>query len=162
MQNDAEFLELIRQNQGIILKLAGLYAQSSHDRQDLYQEVLYQAWKSFPNFRGDARFSTWLYRISLNTIFTMMRKTPPVKYVESFGESFVQGQAKPIQQEDSQQLWAAIRQLPETDRALITLHLDGYSNAEIADIIGINTNNTGVKLHRIKTSLHQLLQPAQS
>jgi RNA polymerase sigma factor (sigma-70 family) len=160
MQQQHEFLALVRQHQGIILKLVGLYAGHAHtDRQDMYQEILYQAYKSFHRFRGDAKFSTWLYRVCLNTIFTMQRKKPQERYADTLADHLAQGAAQPILHEDRQLLYTAIRQLPETDRALITLHLDGYSNAEIADLIGISANNTSVKLHRIKAALQHLLQP---
>jgi RNA polymerase sigma-70 factor (ECF subfamily) len=92
----------------------------------------------------------------------MQRKKPREQYADSLADHLAQGEAQPILQENRQQLYTAIRQLPETDRALITLHLDGYSNPEIAELIGISTNNTGVKLHRIKAALQHLLQPNAS
>jgi RNA polymerase sigma-70 factor (ECF subfamily) len=162
METHQQFLELVKQHQGILLRLVGLYAHNSHDRQDMYQEILYQAYKSFPGFRGDAKFGTWLYRICLNTIFTMQRKKPREQYADSMADHLAHGEAQPILQENRQQLYTAIRKLPETDRALITLHLDGYSNPEIAELIGISANNTGVKLHRIKSALQHLLQPNAS
>ncbi|MBL0358075.1 MAG: hypothetical protein IPP72_14940 [Chitinophagaceae bacterium] len=78
-----EFLEQVRNNQGIIYKLVGLYAGDREEKKDLYQEILLQAWKAWPSFRGEAKFSTWLYRLSLNTIFTQRRKASKIDYLES-------------------------------------------------------------------------------
>jgi RNA polymerase sigma-70 factor (ECF subfamily) len=72
--SEQDFLAAVKSNQGIIFKLVGLYAADTEEKKDLYQEVLLQAWKSWPSFRGDAKFSTWLYRICLNTILTQKRK----------------------------------------------------------------------------------------
>ncbi len=155
--SEKEFLEQVRQNQGIIYKLVSLYAADSEEKKDLYQEILLQAWKTYHQFRNDAKFSTWLYRVSLNTILTQKRKTQVVDYaasLESFTDIYhtgpVQFQTGSIQQ--------AIRMLPETDRAIISMHLDGYENAEIATTIGISNNHVAVKLHRIKQTLSNILK----
>ncbi len=81
--SEAEFLEQVRQNQGIIFKLVGLYASDSEEKKDLYQEVLLQSWKAWPSFRNESKFSTWLYRICLNTLLTQKRKKHPVDYKDS-------------------------------------------------------------------------------
>lgn len=157
---EAAFLEQVRALQGIIYKLVALYASDSEEKKDLYQEILLQAWKSWPSFRGEAKFSTWLYRISLNTILTQQRKTRPVDYRESLEDLALAQPAEPWLAENSQRLQAAIRQLPETDRALLSLHLDGYDNGEIAGLLGITPNYVGVKLHRCKQHLSTLLNAA--
>ena len=159
MQSEKDFLEKIRANQGIILKLVQLYARTQEDSKDLYQEILLQAWKAFPKFRGDSKFSTWLYRVSLNTILTAQRRPQLMDYRENIDDNLASVGATGIEAEKQKALHQAIRQLPETDRAIISLHIDGYTNPEIAEILGISLNNTGVKLHRIKTLLTQKLQP---
>ncbi len=155
-------MEEIQGNRGIIAKLVGLYANSEEERKDLYQEILYQAWKGFHTFRGDAKFSTWLYRISLNTILTAQRKVNKVEYRETVEDSAWTDGADQVKNENTRLLRLAIRRLPETERAIITLHLDGYSNPEIADMMGISPNNATVKLHRIKHQLISQLQPQLS
>ncbi|MCU0403872.1 MAG: sigma-70 family RNA polymerase sigma factor [Chitinophagaceae bacterium] len=162
MQKEAAFMEQIRENKGIILKLVGLYANDEEERKDLYQEILFQAWKGYSGFRGDSKFSTWLYRISLNTILTSQRKAKRVDYRESVEDVHITDEQDAAKNENTRLLRQAIRSLPETERALITLHLDGYSNPEIADIIGITVNNATVKLHRIKNQLINQLQPQLS
>lgn len=155
--SESEFLSQIKANQGIIYKLTGLYAADAEEKKDLCQEIICQAWKGWPKFKGEAKFSTWLYRISLNTILTQKRRKKIIDFrddLESIAASVEQGT---IQQENSRRLHKAIRELEETDRALISLHLDGYENGEIAEIVGITANNVGVKLHRIKNQLAKIL-----
>ncbi|MBL0096061.1 MAG: sigma-70 family RNA polymerase sigma factor [Bacteroidetes bacterium] len=155
---EAEFIQQIKSNQGLIRKLAGLYASDPEDLKDLCQEVIYQAWKGIDSFRGDAKFSTWLYRLALNTIFSIKRKKNLVDYKDpsTYNHPIVDESATNRLQ--SEYLYKAIRQLSETDRAIISLHLDGYGNSEIADITGINANHVGVKLYRIKNELSQKLK----
>jgi RNA polymerase sigma-70 factor (ECF subfamily) len=159
MNSENIFMELVQANQGIIHKIVGLYANDDEERKDFYQEILYQAWKGYGNFRGDSKFSTWLYRISLNTILTSQRKAKKVTYHETIDDSAIAENADSLKHENARLLRQAIRSLPETERAIITLHFEGYSNPEIAEMMGISGNNATVKLHRIKNQLINLLQP---
>jgi RNA polymerase sigma-70 factor (ECF subfamily) len=156
--SQTEFLAQLRSNQGIIYKLVGLYASDREEKKDLYQEILLQAWKAWPSFRGEAKFSTWLYRISLNTIFTQQRKVSRIEYLESL--ETVSPAVKNLSEagQDAQRLHKAIRQLAETDRAIISMYLDGYDNTEISAVVGISINHVAVKLHRIKQQLSNLLK----
>jgi RNA polymerase sigma factor (sigma-70 family) len=157
--SEQQFLEQVKQNQGIIYKLVGLYAGDAEEKKDLYQEVLLQAWKGWPMFRQESKFSTWLYRVSLNTIFTHKRKKQPVEFIDSLEEISPAVQHGSVQKENSVRLQQAIRKLAETDRALIAMHLDGYENPEIAAVLGISNNHVAVKLHRIKDQLANFLTP---
>ena len=159
LTSEQQFLERIKDNQGIILKLVSLYMSDSEEKRDLYHEILLQAWKAWPAFRGDAKFSTWLYKISLNTIFTQKRKLQNIDYLDSLEAVSPVIDHKSNQEENSILLKKAIRFLAETDRALITLHLDGYEHPEIAEIMGISINHVAVKLHRIKQLLTKILNP---
>ena len=156
--NETEFLNQVRTNQGIIYKLVGLYANDAEEKKDLYQEVLLNAWKGWPSFRGEAKFSTWLYRICLNTIFTIKRKQHPIVYKDSLEPLSPSIENNSINKEDSQRLRRAIRMLSETDRAIISMHLDGFENSEIAVVLGISNNHVAVKLHRSKEQLSNLLK----
>lgn len=156
MHSEGAFLEQIRANQGIIFKVVSLYAADAEEKKDLYQEILLQCWKGWPQFRGDSKFSTWLYRISLNTVLTSMRKKTKLVYQDELPET-AEPVTNQIEQEDSQSLQAAIRQLTDTDRAIILLHLEGYSNPEIAEWLGISSNGIAVKLYRIRQRLATLL-----
>lgn len=162
MPREQAFMEEVTANQGIILKLVGLYANSEEEKKDLYQEILFQAWKGYASFRGESKFSTWLYRISLNTILTAQRKSNRVEYREQLPENDSVDDPDVMKSENGRLLRQEIRKLPEVDRAIITLHLDGYANPEIAEIMGISSNNATVKLHRIKNYLITQLQPQLS
>ncbi len=155
--SETQFLQQVQQNQGIIYKLVSLYALDAEDKKDMYQEVLLQAWKAWPAFRGDAKFSTWLYRICLNTILTFARKKSKVDYRESLEEVSPVIENRTDEKDAVWQLQKAIRRLAETDRAIISMHLDGYDNSEIAEITGISNNNVAVKLYRIKQQLANFL-----
>jgi RNA polymerase sigma-70 factor (ECF subfamily) len=159
MTEEQRFLELMQAHQRIVLRLVGLYANDAEERKDLEQEVLLQAWKGFPSFRGEAKFSTWLHRVALNTILTQRRRPRLVERSEALERSAAAVHDPAPAHDDAERLRQAIRQLPETDRALIALHLDGFDNGEVAGILGISANHVGVKLHRIKTRLTELLQP---
>jgi RNA polymerase sigma-70 factor (ECF subfamily) len=150
------FLSQLKDHQHIIYKLVHLYANSAEDKKDIYQEIVLQAWKTYPSFRGDARFSTWLYRLSLNTIFTIKRNKGKVYYTDT--ASFEEGLSSTTDWDDKERLYQAIRTLPETERAIISLHLDGYDNQEISEMLGITPNLAAVKLHRSKKHLSTLLK----
>jgi len=155
--SEKEFLSQLKEHQNIIYKLVHLYANSEEDKKDLYQEIVLQAWKTYSAFRGNAKFSTWLYKLCLNTIFTIRRKTSRVDYVDDtskYEEQF----SSSLGSDETERLYKAIRTLPETERAVISLHLDGYDNKEISELLGVTPNLVGVKLHRIKQQLATLLK----
>lgn len=153
---EKDFTEQIDQNRGIIYKVIRLYVHHEDDEKDLFQEILFQAWKSYPRFLGQSKFSTWLYRVALNTVLTFKRR---IKLVEPHDDMsrFNAVSTDGNRNEESEALYIAIRMLNEIDRMIVTLHLDGYENEEIADITGITKNNTAVKLHRIKETLTKKL-----
>ena len=155
--NETQFLAQVRENQGIIYKLVALYANDAEEKKDLYQEILLQAWKGIASFRGDARFSTWLYRICLNTIFTQKRKKHRIVYRDTLEDIAPVVHHHSVQADESARLQLAITRLSEVDRAIISMHLDGYDNGEIGEMMGISNNLVSVKLYRIKQQLAHLL-----
>ena len=150
-ESKEEFVRLIKDNEGIIHKVIGLYIDNHEDKRDLYQEVLLQTWKSFSNFRGASKFSTWLYKVALNTTLSFKRKDRP--NVELTNQRIEQQGAAAQQKENYEILYFLVRQLDEIDRMLMTLHLDGYSNPEISEITGMTSNNVAVKIHRLKSKI---------
>ncbi len=154
--SEKEFLTQLKEHQKIIYKLVHIYANTEEDKKDLYQEIVLQAWKTYSGFRGDAKFSTWLYRLCLNTIFTIQRKMNRIEFTDTarFEESYFTTTGN----DEADRLYKAIRTLTETERAIISLHLDGYDNKEISELIGITANLAGVKLHRIKQQMATLLK----
>jgi RNA polymerase sigma factor (sigma-70 family) len=152
---DQEFTRQIDDNRGIIFKVIRLYVRHEEDEKDLFQEIIFQAWKSYPRFQARSKFSTWLYRISLNTVLTFKRRSNVVEHRDDLSSLNV---AEHPPSHDSEALYQAIRQLNEIDRMIISLHLDGYENEEIAEIAGLTKNNIAVKLHRIKDQLIKTLK----
>lgn len=154
-----EFITAVNQCRGMIFRLVSVYVDAPDDRNDLFQDIVLNAWKSIDNFRGEAKFSTWLYRIALNTIFTTNRKKRLVTYGDENAASYIAIPPQTEQREEAQRLRLAISRLAETDRAIVTMHLEGYDNPEIAATIGISANYVAVKLIRIKQQLQTLLKP---
>lgn len=157
MASEKEFTKLIEQNRGIIFKVIRLYVNHEEDERDLFQEIIFQAWKSYPRFDGRSKFSTWLYRVGLNTVLTFKRRPQVVTPHEDLATLNVV-HADKTYSDESEALYIAIRELNELDRMIITLHLDGYENEEIAEISGLTKNNVAVKLHRIKDGLIEKLK----
>ncbi len=138
-------MELIQKHEKIIHKVIGLYVDVAEDRRDLYQEILLQSWRSFSNFKGASAFSTWLYKVALNTVLTFNKKRKiPLDHLPTPVTTTT------TNKDDSEVLYEVIKSLAEVDRMLISLHLDGYKNKEIAAITGMTQNHINVKIHRIK------------
>lgn len=156
MVQQNEFLKRIEEDRGIIYKIINLYVENIEDKKDLYQEIVFQAWRSYGNFKETAKFSTWLYKVSLNVSLTYLSKRKKRTTVEaSFTPEPVVIHAALSERADA--MYRAIKTFNEMDRGLIMLHLEGYDNTEISEIAGISKANTGVKLHRIKQQLIQIL-----
>lgn len=144
---------------GIIIKLCRAYTNTQEDFEDYYQEVCLQIWRSKDNFREKSEWSTWVYRISLNVCLTLLKKK------KNNSQLFVSDSLASAETEDNYAfsdeslnlLYAAIRKLSEIDRAVIMLYLEEKPYQEIADIIGTNPNNIGVRVQRIKMRLKNIL-----
>lgn len=146
------FIASIEEHAGIIHKIIGMYIDDAMDKEDAYQEVVLQAWKSKNNFRGDSKFSTWLYKVALNTVLTALRKQK--KNTTSINEDWqIETHDNSGVKDKFEILQTAIRSLNEADRTIILMHLDGFSNPEIAEFLGITINHTNVKIHRIKAKI---------
>lgn len=154
--SEAQFLQLLSNNQGIIYKVCTIYCNHKEDHEDLFQEITYQAWKSYGSYRGEAKFSTWLYRIALNTAMSSFRKKRPVLAFVTVLPDDIWETTEDIDLE-KQQLLYAIKQLNEGERAIIALYLDEISYHDIGEMIGISENNVAVKINRIKQKLFKIL-----
>ena len=152
------FLHIVSQHQGIIYKVCRIYRDTAEDREDLFQEIVYQLWKAFPSFREEAKTSTWMYRIALSTAVARYRKPQPYQEKVAIEQaSYVAEGREEDNPEQKDKLYRAIGTLSHAEKAIITLYLDDYNYAEMADIIGITENYIGVKLNRIKEKLKKLL-----
>jgi RNA polymerase sigma-70 factor (ECF subfamily) len=145
----------------IIIKICRAYTNSQEDFEDYYQEVCLQIWRSKDNFRERCKWSTWVYRISLNVCLTLLRKkkSKGKMYFTSdvLTDDVMVIENRAFEDESLNQLYVAIRHLSEVDRALILLYLEEKSYQEIADILGTSANNIGVRVNRIKERLKKML-----
>jgi RNA polymerase sigma-70 factor (ECF subfamily) len=153
------FLQLVKEHQKMIHKICHLYGHTPHEREDLFQEIVVQSWKGYTRFRGDAKFSTWLYRVALNTAISSLRKKEKnIAYVDPFVLPVTSPEIVDInsEQEQLQQMYEAIRKLCEIDRAIVMLYLEDTSYEEMEEILGITQNHLRVKMNRIKEKLRKL------
>ena len=155
MDIDKQFTSLITKHQKIIYKVCNLYMDSKTDRQDLYQEICLQAWKSYNSFRGEAQFSTWLYRVALNTAITFLKKDKKqiqTTYSEVLPD--IKNDEDDIE-EKFKAMYKAINSLNNIDKALVMLYLEDFSYIEIGETLGITSNNVAVKMNRLKIKLKE-------
>lgn len=155
--DEKPFLALIQEHQGIIHKICRLYRDGKEDREDLFQEITYQLWKSFPAFKGEAKVSTWMYRIALNTAIASFRKKRLDIEYQPILPDLADHEVNDEHAIRQEKLFAALKQLNESEKAIITLYLDELSYRQIAEIIGVSENNIGVKINRIKLKIQKLI-----
>ncbi len=154
---EKEFLEVIHDHQKIVYKVCRLYRDNREDQEDLFQEIVYQLWKSYPGFKGESKVSSWIYRIALNTAIAVYRKSKiSIDYYQEFPERIHPSNEKTISENEERLFWA-LRKLNDTEKAIISLYLEDFSYREIAAITGLSENNIGVRLNRIKNKLKEIL-----
>lgn len=157
--NQDEFLKLVHEHRAMLYKVCNVYCHSEQDRQDMFQEIIIQLWRAYPNFRGDSKFSTWLYRIALNTAISDLRKQQrrvKTYYPETIPYEPMAESAAHQKEEQLKNLYRAIAHLGEIERAIVMLYLEDKSYEEMEEILGINQNNLRVKMNRIKEKLRKL------
>jgi len=156
-----KFVEDINQNIGIIHKISKIYFTDADNRKDACQEILYQLWRSYPGFKGDAKFSTWMYKVALNTALTYSKKGSrevPTDMQTGNWEQLAAGNEQQPLNERMALLYAAINTLSVTDKAITLLYLEDNSYDEIAEITGLTKTNVSVRLVRIKKTLKEKLK----
>ncbi len=150
---------MIEQHQGIINSLVSLYYDRPEDRKDARQDAILQLWKAWPTFRGEARISTWIYKVVLNTLLAKRRKeNRRIKIKELENIQLPDLSEKAFTDDDTQLLQQIIELLPDNDKAIVVLYLEGYKNKEMAEILGTTQTNISTRLYRIKTKLRQHYQ----
>ena len=160
MTDPQHFLKLVETHKGIIIKICSIYARRTDERDDMFQEIVIQLWKAWPQFEGRSQFSTWLYRIALNTAISGLRKRKTdLVFMDQFEmpEAIDPGQDL-TKEEQLKTLYMAIRELPEIDRAVVMLYLEDRSYDEMEDILGINQGTLRVKMNRAKEKLKKSIQ----
>ncbi|MDR2206382.1 MAG: sigma-70 family RNA polymerase sigma factor [Flavobacteriaceae bacterium] len=157
---EKEFLQLIKDNQGLIIKVSRLYTSSAEDEEDLFQEIVLQLWRSFDTFKGNSKISTWMYRVALNTAITTFRKktkSPKTDELQDFHyKDFVEDDRE--KQAQISLLYKVIKMLPNVERAIVTMYLDDLPYRDIAENLGITEVNARVKMNRLKKTLKQLME----
>ena len=144
----------LQQHKGILFKIVRAYAFTAADQDDLFQEIALQVWRSIPEFRGEAKASTWIYRVALYAASAWTRREqrqPPTKPLDAVAQTLTMT----VQPSDPRVDWLyeQIAQFEPIDRSLCLLLLDGFSYKEMAELLGIAESHVGVKIHRIKRRL---------
>ena len=156
---DYTFIKLINQNLGIAHKVCRIYFSDKNERQDVLQEMMYQLWRSYERFDERSKFSTWMYRVCLNTALTYRRKLKR-GFTESLSGDHYQIPEQPSKKEDESTslLFDAIATLSNLNKTIILLYLEDMRYEEIAAITGLSKSNVSVRLVRIKKELEILLK----
>jgi len=155
MGKEESFTRIIKDNEGVIFKITTIYTDNGQDQKDLYQEIVYQLWKSFDSFRNESKISTWMYRIALNTAIGQLKKSK--KHSNKTGiDQVVLQQTENYDTEFENRLkmvYEQIHQLNILDKGLILLLLEGKKYEEISEITGLSESNVGTRISRIKQKL---------
>lgn len=157
-----KFLTELEKNQNIVHKVCTLYTNGRDAHNDLFQEITIQLWKAYPKFRGDSKFSTWMYRVALNTAITLYRKSKrrvPTQDFDTVTFKISADEYDPTEEEQLKLMYRAVKELGDIDKALVFLYLEDKSYSEIADTLGISEVNARVKMNRIKKKLRTIINP---
>jgi RNA polymerase sigma-70 factor, ECF subfamily len=159
---EQSFVKQLKENQNIVHKICRLYTADADSHKDLFQEITIQLWKAFPKFRGESKFSTWAYRVGLNTAITLYRKsTRKVNTINYENQNFFIANEDYNNEEEEQLklMYQAVHQLNDIEKALIFMYLEDKDYTEIAETLGITEVNARVKMNRIKGKLKKILTP---
>lgn len=150
------FIQFLKENQRLVHKICRIYTNNEQDHEDLFQEITIQLWKSFPGFKGEAKFSTWMYRVALNTAITLFKK-PKKKDLQHSEVDISSLKIEYETYEDNEhklkKMYNAIYELSDIEKALIMMYLEDKSYREIGEILGITEGNARVKMNRVKNNL---------
>ena len=159
-EQQKEFVQQVYNSQGILFRICSVYARDAESKNDLRQEILLQLWRSYPSFRGESTFSTWMYRVALNTALMDFRKEkrePQSLHIDNIPMNEIPHEEHE-DDEGVRLLYSCIQELPALDRAIVLLHLEEKTHDEIAHILGVNPGNVSVRLLRLKVRLRRSLE----
>lgn len=162
---EKEFLEKIEKHKGVVFKISKMYMDNKDDQNDLYQEIIYQAWKSYGDFQNRSDFCTWLYRTALNTAIVFLRSEKKRSFIQNQDIDRLSVRQEPYNDTDDvnmKRMYEAIHKLSPIDKALIFFFLEGFSGKDIAVQLGITEVNTRVKLKRAKEKLKEIITSQNS
>ena len=158
--SETDFIALLDEHQNIIHKICRLYTNNEVEHEDLFQEISIQLWRSYNRFEGKSKFSTWMYRVGLNTAITLYRKEKKRLNTQPLNDQFTALAQEEYNTEiDEQMAWLyqKIKDFSEIDKALVLLYLEDKRYDEIAETLGISPGNARVKMNRIKERLKKML-----
>lgn len=158
---EATFLQLINQHKGILYKASRIYADSTEDREDLQQEILIQLWKSYQNFKGNSEFSTWMYRVAINTAITFLKKEKQRATHHTDSSHHFEFQSEEYNPSKDKQLeifYKAVQELKPLEKAIIFYFMEGLSHKEIGNNMGLSEGNARVKLNRTKEKIQYIIK----
>ena len=154
------FVNLLEENQNILHKICKLYTSDLDSHKDLFQEMVIQLWKAYPSFKGDSKFTTWAYRVALNTAISLYRSSKRKITTVDWDISLQHIKYEEYSHDDENKLnlmYTAVRQLNDIEKALVYMYLEDKDYAEIAETLGISEVNARVKMNRIKTKLKNII-----
>jgi len=156
-----KFLDLVEMHQGIIYKILSIYTYNEEEKKDLLQEIMLQLWRSYKNFSGKSSFSTWMYKVVLNTALLHRRNQRMERKAKEILEEKLSNQFGIDKNDKIISLYMAIDQLGPIDKAIAILYLEQKKYQEIEEIIGLKKNNVGVRITRIKEKLKKIFEYEQ-
>ncbi|WP_089354733.1 RNA polymerase sigma factor [Flavobacterium sp. ov086] len=159
-EKEQEFLNRIEKHKGILYKVSKMYMDNHDDQQDLFQEIVCQLWKSYDSFRNESQFSTWMYRVAVNTAIVFLRKEKrKVDKYEIASENIKDDEGDShIKESQIDHFYKAVQKLEKIDKAIIFYQLEGFSHKEIGENLGISEGNARVKLNRAKEKLKEIIK----
>jgi len=163
LTSKTEFIKLIKEYQRLINSLCNIYFASEEDRKDSRQDIILQLWQAYPSFRNEAKISTWIYKVALNTILSKTRKDKRRISTDSLSSYDFSKIAIPVFADDEvQHLQQAINLLQDLDKAIVILYLEGYSHREIAATLFLTETNISTRFSRIKIQLQKIFKAKQN
>ena len=159
-EKETAFLHRIDKHKGILYKVSKMYMDTSDDQQDLFQEIICQLWKSYDSFRNESQFSTWMYRVAINTAIVFLKKEKrKVDKYDIPSENIKEEDCDSAEKESQlEHFYKAVQKLEKIDKAIIFYQLEGFSHREIGENLGISEGNARVKLNRAKEKLKAIIK----
>ena len=159
-EKEPEFLNRIAKHKGILYKVSKMYMDNHDDQQDLFQEIVCQLWKSYDSFRNESQFSTWMYRVAINTAIVFLKKEKrKVDKYEIVSENIkYEADDSEVKESQIEHFYKAVQKLEKIDKAIIFYQLEGFSHKEIGANLGISEGNARVKLNRAKEKLKEIIK----
>lgn len=161
MDKQTRFLQLLNENKGILFKICKIYQDNADDQNDLLQEMTLQLWLAFDSYRGESKFSSWMYRVALNTAIVFFKKQKRRPDDQPMPEGFDHCDESSSAGEMEEKLalfYRAVQQLGKVEKALIYLYMEDQPYEEIAAHLGITEGNVRVRLNRVKSKLKEIVK----